>query len=68
MLFLPDIQPAGYPANPKAGYQISGEGWIPDIWPDTWLNNYRYIFGQISKFFFLNSLNNHTFLLTLNKA
>jgi hypothetical protein len=52
MLFLPDIQPAGYPANPKAGYQISGEGWIPDIWPDTWLNNYRYIFGQISKFFF----------------
>jgi hypothetical protein len=24
VLFLPDIRPAGYPANPKAGYRISG--------------------------------------------
>jgi hypothetical protein len=24
ILFLPDIRPAGYPANPKAGYRISG--------------------------------------------
>jgi hypothetical protein len=24
ILFLPDIRPAGYPANPKAGYMISG--------------------------------------------
>jgi hypothetical protein len=33
VLFLPDIRPAGYPANPKAGYRISGwisgKGWIP---------------------------------------
>jgi hypothetical protein len=28
ILFLPDIRPAGYPANPKAGYQISGKGRI----------------------------------------
>jgi hypothetical protein len=38
-LFLPDIRPAGYPANPKAGYRISGrisgEGRIPNIRPDT---------------------------------
>jgi hypothetical protein len=27
ILFLPDIRLAGYPANPKAGYRISG-------WPD----------------------------------
>jgi hypothetical protein len=46
ILFLPDIQTAGYPANPKAGYWISGKGRIPDIRPDTWLDNY--IFGQIS--------------------
>jgi hypothetical protein len=25
---------AGYPANPKAGYQISGKGRIPDMRPD----------------------------------
>jgi hypothetical protein len=42
-LFLPDIRPAGYLANPKAGYRISGKGRIPDIRPDTWLDNY--IFG-----------------------
>jgi hypothetical protein len=24
ILFLPDIRPTGYPANPKAGYRISG--------------------------------------------
>jgi hypothetical protein len=29
---LPDIQPAGYPTNPKAGFWISGR--IPDIQPD----------------------------------
>jgi hypothetical protein len=53
ILFLPDIRPAGYPANPKAGYRISGrisgKGRIPDIRPDTWLDNY--IFGQISNKF-----------------
>jgi hypothetical protein len=31
ILFLPDIRPAGYPANPKAGYRISEKGRIPDI-------------------------------------
>jgi hypothetical protein len=50
ILFLPDIRPAGYPADPKAGNrisgQISGKGRIPDIRPDTWLDNYN--FGQIS--------------------
>jgi hypothetical protein len=46
ILFLPDIRPAGYPANPKAGYRISGKGRIPNIRPDTWIDNY--IFGQIS--------------------
>jgi hypothetical protein len=48
ILFLPDIRPARYPANPKAGYRISGKGRIPDIRPDTWLDNY--IFGEINKF------------------
>jgi hypothetical protein len=49
IVFLPDIRPAGYPANSKAGYRISGrisgKGRIPDIRPDTWFDNYRYIFG-----------------------
>jgi hypothetical protein len=31
----PDTLFAGYPANPKAGYRISGKGRIPDIRPDT---------------------------------
>jgi hypothetical protein len=35
----PDTVFAGYPANPKAGYwisgRISGKGRIPDIRPDT---------------------------------
>jgi hypothetical protein len=46
ILFLPDIRPVGYPDNPKAGYRISGKGRIPDIRPDTWLDNY--IIGKIS--------------------
>jgi hypothetical protein len=54
ILFLPDIRLAGYPANLKAGYRISGrisgKGRIPDIRPDirpdTWLDTN--IFGQIS--------------------
>jgi hypothetical protein len=29
----------GYPANPKAGYRISGKGRIPDIRSDTLLGN-----------------------------
>jgi hypothetical protein len=30
ILFLPEIRPAGYPANPKAGYRISGVTiWYP---------------------------------------
>jgi hypothetical protein len=58
ILFLPDIRPAGYPANqksriPDTGYQISGwvsgKSRIPDIRPDTWLDNY--IFGKISNKF-----------------
>jgi hypothetical protein len=28
VLFSPDIRLAGYPANPKAGYRISGKGQI----------------------------------------
>jgi hypothetical protein len=44
----PDSVFAGYPANQKAGYRISGrisgKGRIPDIRPDirpdTWLDNY----------------------------
>jgi translation initiation factor IF-1 len=39
ILFLPDIQPAGYPVILKAGYRISGrisgKGRMPDIRPDT---------------------------------
>jgi hypothetical protein len=42
----PDTVFAGYPANQKAGYRISGKDRIPDIRPDTWLDNY--IFGKIS--------------------
>jgi hypothetical protein len=34
----PDTVLAGYPANPKAGYRISGKGRIPD----SWFNNYLY--------------------------
>jgi hypothetical protein len=49
ILILPDIRPAGYPANPKAGYRISGKGRIPDIRPDTWFD--KYIFGKISNKF-----------------
>jgi hypothetical protein len=45
----PDTVFAGYPANPKAGYRISGKGRIPDIRPDTWLDNY--IFGKIQNKF-----------------
>jgi hypothetical protein len=79
ILLLPDIRPAGYPVNPKAGYrisgQISGKGRIPDIRPDTvpvldirpdtWLDNY--IFGQISNKFIKTAFNNHRLLQTLNK-
>jgi hypothetical protein len=53
ILFLPDIRPAGFPANPTAGYRISGrisgKGRIPDIRPDTRLDNYTY--GKISNKF-----------------
>jgi hypothetical protein len=49
----PDTVFAGYPANPKAGYWISGKGRIPeirqDIRPDTWPDNYS--FGKISNKF-----------------
>jgi hypothetical protein len=54
VLFLPDIRPARYPANPKSGYRISGKGRIPDIRPDTWLNNYT--FGKISNKFIKTAL------------
>jgi hypothetical protein len=40
----PDTVFAGYPANPKAGYRISGR--IPDIRPDTWLDNYLYFWSN----------------------
>jgi hypothetical protein len=62
ILFLQDIRPAGYPANPKAGYRISGRisGLILD------LDNY--IFGKISSKFFKNSFNNDRLLQTLTKA
>jgi hypothetical protein len=36
----PDNVFAEYPANPKTGYRISGNGQIPDIQPDTWLDNH----------------------------
>jgi hypothetical protein len=54
----PDTVFAGYPANPKAGYRISGrisgKGRIPDIRPNTWLDNY--IFGKISNKFIKTAL------------
>jgi hypothetical protein len=40
ILFSTDIRPAGYPANPKAGYRISVKGRIPDIRSDTWPDNF----------------------------
>jgi hypothetical protein len=46
----------GYPANPEAGYRISGKGRIPDIRPDTWFDNYRHIFGKISNEFIKTAL------------
>jgi hypothetical protein len=56
ILFLPDIRLAGYPANPKSGYRISGKGRIPvpDIRPDTWLDNY--MSGKISNKFIKTAL------------
>jgi hypothetical protein len=61
---------AGYPANPKAGYRISGrisgKGRITDIRPDTRLDNY--IFGQILNKVIKSALKNHRLLQTLNKA
>jgi hypothetical protein len=50
----PDTVLAGYPANPKAGYRISVKDRIPDIRPDTWLDNY--IFGKISNKFIKTAL------------
>jgi hypothetical protein len=57
ILFLPDIQlirkpETGYPV--RAGNRISGKGRIPDIRPDTWLDNY--IFGKISNKFMKTAL------------
>jgi hypothetical protein len=49
ILFLPDIRPAEYPANP-----ISGIRPLPDIRPDTWLDNY--IFSKISNKFIKTAL------------
>jgi hypothetical protein len=64
------IRSAGYPANPKARYQISGKGRIPDIWqdirPDTWVDNY--IFGKISNKFIKIALTIIDFRQTLNNA
>jgi hypothetical protein len=54
IVFLPDIRMAGYPANQKAGYRISGKGRKPDIRPDTSLDNY--IFGKISNKFIKTAL------------
>jgi hypothetical protein len=57
ILFLLDIRPTGYPANPKAGYRISGrksgKGRIPDIRPDIRriLGFKSYIVGKISNKF-----------------
>jgi hypothetical protein len=54
------------PDTVLAGYRISGKGRIPDIRPDTWLDNYT--FGKISnKFIKKNSVNNYRLLQTLNK-
>jgi hypothetical protein len=44
--------PAGYPV--RAGYRISGKGRIPDIRPDTRLDNYTY--GKISNKFLKTAL------------
>jgi hypothetical protein len=72
----PDIVFAGYPAgrisgSSKAGYRISGrisgKGRIPDIRPDTWLDNYGIFLVKYHKFF-LKSFNNYSLLQTLNKA
>jgi hypothetical protein len=54
ILFLPDIRPARYPTNPKAGYRISDRGRIADIRPDTWLDNF--IFGKILNKFIKTAL------------
>jgi hypothetical protein len=52
-MFLPDIWSAGYPANSKAGYRISGrvsgKGRIQDIRPETWIENYILVKYQIYK-------------------
>jgi hypothetical protein len=68
--FLPDIRPTGYPADPKAGYRISGrissKSRIPDIRPDTWIDNY--VFGKISNKFIKIALTINVFFKHLNKA
>jgi hypothetical protein len=58
VLFLPDIRPAGYPVNPKAGYRISGR-----------IHGLTTIFlvkCQIN--FKKTAFNNFRLLQTLNKA
>jgi hypothetical protein len=60
ILLLPDIRPSGYPANPKAGYRISGKGRIPDIRPDTWLGRQLYFLKNI-KYNFINSFNKYQY-------
>jgi hypothetical protein len=53
ILFLPDIRPAGYPANPKAGYRISGKGRIPDIrCIPSWIRIWRQYFTNVNNLSF----------------
>jgi hypothetical protein len=67
----PDTVFAGYPANPKAGYRISGrissEGRIPDIRPDTGYLTWQLYFWLNNKYIFKNSVN-IKLLQTLNNA
>jgi hypothetical protein len=64
----PDTVFAGYPV--RAGYRISGrisgKGRIPDIRPDTLLDNY--IFGQMLIKVIKSAFKNYRLLQTLNKA
>jgi hypothetical protein len=56
ILFWPDIRPAGYPANPKGGYRISGKGRIP---VSGWILGLTTIFLVKIKQIFKNSFINY---------
>jgi hypothetical protein len=63
ILLLPDIWPAGYPANPKAGYPVRAGYRISGL-----ILGLTTIFLENIKSVYKNSVNSYKLLQTLNKA